>query len=69
MHGTMAYNVPLDAVDSVIGVSHNTAILMKRKLLETARDHQKSVMLSGKTTSMRSMSPTTRGRRTTSAPT
>ena len=48
MCGIMAYNVPLDAVASVIGVSHNTALLMRRKLLETARDYQKSVLLSGK---------------------
>jgi transposase-like protein len=48
MCGIMAYNVPLDAVACVIGVSHNTALLMRRKLLETAGDYQKGVTLSGK---------------------
>lgn len=43
----MSYNVPLDLVAEQIGVHHNTALLMRRKLFETVNGWQQKVKLNG----------------------
>ncbi len=43
----MSYNVPLDLIAEQIGVHHNTALLMRRKLFETVSGWQSRTKLSG----------------------
>ena len=43
----MSYNVPLDLIAEQIGIHHNTALLMRRKLFETVNGWQEKVRLSG----------------------
>ena len=43
----MSYNVPLDLIAEQIGVHHNTALLMRRKLFETINSWQSQIQLQG----------------------
>lgn len=43
----MSYNVPLDLIAEQIGVHHNTALLMRRKLFESTSRWQNKVKLMG----------------------
>lgn len=43
----MSFNVPLDLIAEQIGVHHNTALLMRRKLFETVGEWQGKVRLRG----------------------
>ena len=43
----MSYNVPVDLIAEQIGVHHNTALLMRRKLFETVNNWQNKIKLSG----------------------
>ena len=43
----MSYNAPLDLIAEQIGIHHNTALLMRRKLFETVNGWQEKVKLRG----------------------
>lgn len=47
MVSLMSYNVPLDLIAEQVGIHHNTALLMRRKLFETVNGWQEKVRLSG----------------------